>query len=308
MRWHKLCCACLLLSVNVFAQKPSAYVYHTLTPSTDGTKLYGYSQIEGTMTGSFPPGAIRHTYTASFTITPPAGSKIQPVSCSSSQTGDPQSNFDVVCTSPPINYIGIGTYMQNLSDSGLCSYAGYFFSDSGTAIPNVGEYPNLNGIVTLVANANGSYTASMSQADFAILSADLQEYFQSECGCPDSAGIIQVYLNAIRNVNMLIQMTNAVIAQQVLSLSNKQSPEAHTTPPTGTPNSVKVFNKSKPGSSGKTVRVYGSDGRAVRDIDYGNQTHSGNDPEVHDWTWDSNGNPKRGPGRAPQPGDIPPGY
>jgi hypothetical protein len=44
--------------------------------------------------------------------------------------------------------------------------------------------------------------------------------------------------------------------------------------------------------------------RAVRDIDYGSQAHSGNDPEVHDWDW-SSGRPERLPARAPVPGDIP---
>jgi len=67
-----------------------------------------------------------------------------------------------------------------------------------------------------------------------------------------------------------------------------------------TPNSVETF----PTKNGKVVRVYGPDGRAVRDIDYGDQAHSGSDPEVHDWNW-SSGEPVREPGRPPQPGDIP---
>lgn len=57
-------------------------------------------------------------------------------------------------------------------------------------------------------------------------------------------------------------------------------------------------------ANGKTVRVFGQDGRAVRDVDYGDQAHSGNNPEVHDWDW-SSGKPVRGPGRAPQPGEVP---
>jgi len=72
------------------------------------------------------------------------------------------------------------------------------------------------------------------------------------------------------------------------------------TPATGTPNSTQTF----PTPNGKVVRVYGPDGRAVKDIDYGDQAHSGNDPEVHDWDWSQN--PPRNPvGRAPNPGEIP---
>lgn len=94
----------------------------------------------------------------------------------------------------------------------------------------------------------------------------------------------------------------------MLTWMNKTSPEAHNTPiKDQPPNSVKVFDKTRANSTGKTVRVYGPDGRAVRDIDYGNQAHSGWDPEVMDWTWDAKGNGDRGIPRAPRPGDIPPG-
>ncbi len=297
----------LITGVTAYGQRPTAYEYHNLSASSDGTILYGSSSIEGTMSGSFPPGVIRHTYTASFLLKGPANSGIADVPCTVSQSGDPSNNYDPACYTS-ISLIGIGTFQQVLSDSAVCSYAGTFFSNAGTTVQAQGAYPNLNGYVTLVANANGTYTATLSRDDYALYYADLQEYFQSECGCPDYNGVLNDIQNAVFTTVVRITLASKQVADQLLSLMNKQSNEAHNTPAKGTPNSVKVWDKSKPNSPGKTVRVYGSDGRAVRDIDYGNQAHSAYDPEVMDWTWDSNGNPKRGNPRAPQPGDIPPGY
>jgi len=74
------------------------------------------------------------------------------------------------------------------------------------------------------------------------------------------------------------------------------------TPSRGEPNSTVEYPSST--GKGKTVRVYGPDRRGVRDIDYGDQSHSGNDPEVHDWDW-SGPKPVRGLGRAPNPGEVP---
>jgi RHS repeat-associated protein len=73
------------------------------------------------------------------------------------------------------------------------------------------------------------------------------------------------------------------------------------TPARGAPNSVQEF----PNSSGKTVRHYGPDGNAEKDIDYGHD-HGAGDPHVHDWDWSKPGD-ERGKGRAPEAGEIPEG-
>jgi RHS repeat-associated protein len=69
------------------------------------------------------------------------------------------------------------------------------------------------------------------------------------------------------------------------------------TPVRGAPNTTEEI----PTPGGKTVRKYGPDGRAAKDIDYGHD-HGGGDPHVHDWDWSKN--PPRQPGRPPVPGEI----
>jgi len=71
------------------------------------------------------------------------------------------------------------------------------------------------------------------------------------------------------------------------------------TPASGPPNSSQQFPAA---DGGKTVRDYGPDGRATRDVDYGHD-HGAGDPHAHDWDW-SRDRP-RGPGRPIEPGDIP---
>jgi hypothetical protein len=70
------------------------------------------------------------------------------------------------------------------------------------------------------------------------------------------------------------------------------------TPAKGEPGSTVVI----PTPTGKTVREYGPDGKAVKDIDYGHD-HGAGDSHVHDWDWTG---PKsiRGPGRPPRPGEV----
>lgn len=75
------------------------------------------------------------------------------------------------------------------------------------------------------------------------------------------------------------------------------------TPAKGSPNTSVTIPSPKGEEAGRTVRVYGPDGRALKDFDYGDQSHSGNDPEVHDWDW-SQKTPRQ-PGRAPRPGELP---
>jgi hypothetical protein len=94
----KLFILAALLTEFSFAQRPTAYTYHSFYASTTGNTIYADSQVEGTMSGNFPPGAIKHTYTAAFTIQPPSGFGLSAVTCSLGESGDPDSDFDVVCT------------------------------------------------------------------------------------------------------------------------------------------------------------------------------------------------------------------
>lgn len=117
----------VLIQTNLaVAQRPTAAEYHSTSVSADGTTVYGYSSLEGTMSGSFPPGAIRHTYTTGFSLIAPNGSGISPVSCWNSQAGNPSYNFDPTC-SDNISAIGEGIYLMNRSESAVCSYAGTFY-------------------------------------------------------------------------------------------------------------------------------------------------------------------------------------
>ncbi len=71
------------------------------------------------------------------------------------------------------------------------------------------------------------------------------------------------------------------------------------TPATGPPNSGDSFPDPR---GGRTDRLYGPDGKATKDIDYGHD-HGVGDPHAHDWDW-SKADPRQ-PGRAPRPGEIP---
>jgi RHS repeat-associated protein len=68
------------------------------------------------------------------------------------------------------------------------------------------------------------------------------------------------------------------------------------TPASGPPNTTQRF----PNKTGWTDRVYGEDGRATKDVDFGHD-HGGGDPHVHDWDW-SKEKPRQD-GRAPAPED-----
>lgn len=128
------------LSALAFSQRPTAYAYHNFSPSTTGSTIYAGSSIQGSMSGSFPPDAIRHTYTAGFTIVPPSGSGLSSVPCSVSESGDPSNSYDPQCYQS-ISGIAIGYYFLNLADSATCSYAGSFYSDSGTSVSTLGFSP-----------------------------------------------------------------------------------------------------------------------------------------------------------------------
>ena len=73
------------------------------------------------------------------------------------------------------------------------------------------------------------------------------------------------------------------------------------TPSSGAPGS---FNEFPDGSGGKTVRYFGPDGKAIRDVDFGHN-HGAGDPHEHPWNW-SQKSPRQ-PGRpiveptAPRP-------
>lgn len=69
------------------------------------------------------------------------------------------------------------------------------------------------------------------------------------------------------------------------------------TPANGEPGTTASFPD---GNGGKTDRVYGPDGRAIKDIDHGHD-HGIGDPHAHDWDWDND--EPRGPGRPLLPGE-----
>ncbi len=77
-------------------------------------------------------------------------------------------------------------------------------------------------------------------------------------------------------------------------------------PRTGPPNSTGWFpNPKSPGDV--TVRVYGPNGEAVTDYDYGHDHTGAGDPHAHDWGKDKHGNPVRGKPRPIKPGEkVPP--
>jgi len=137
----------------------------------------------------------------------------------------------------------------------------------------------------------------MGDIDYDTLYGNTQEYFQA-CGCQDvdSGKLLQVWAEA-NTREVLSILVQEIKVLRWLGIIQQQRTPIRDQPP----NSVQTY--PKPG--GKTVRVFGPDGRAVRDIDYGSQAHSGYAREVHDWEW-SSGHPVRSdPGRAPVEGDIP---
>jgi RHS repeat-associated protein len=69
--------------------------------------------------------------------------------------------------------------------------------------------------------------------------------------------------------------------------------------PTKTPNEGEPGSTYKNPGSGQE-REYGPDGKPSKDIDY-DHDHGQGTPHVHEWGRDSNGNPVRGTGRAPNP-------
>ena len=68
---------------------------------------------------------------------------------------------------------------------------------------------------------------------------------------------------------------------------------------TGTPGGV----AEKRDGNGDLIqkRHYGSDGRAVKNIDYGHDHTGVGDPHAHDWDWTKD--PPRQPARALKPGE-----
>jgi hypothetical protein len=71
-------------------------------------------------------------------------------------------------------------------------------------------------------------------------------------------------------------------------------------PSTGPPDST----AEKKDASGNIIqrRYYGSDGRAVKNIDYGHDHAGVGDPHAHDWDW-TQPKRKRQPPRALRPGE-----
>lgn len=73
-------------------------------------------------------------------------------------------------------------------------------------------------------------------------------------------------------------------------------------PTLGNPDSKEVV--STPEGDKLKERTYDEKGKAKLDIDW-DHDHGHGVPHVHDWTWpEAGGNPKRGPGRQPKPGEC----
>jgi hypothetical protein len=70
-------------------------------------------------------------------------------------------------------------------------------------------------------------------------------------------------------------------------------------PASGTPGAV--AEKKDQGGNVLQRRYYGTDGRAVKDIDFGHDHTGAGDPHAHDWDWTKN--PPRQPPRALLPGE-----
>ncbi|HEX5066857.1 MAG TPA: RHS repeat-associated core domain-containing protein, partial [Myxococcota bacterium] len=66
------------------------------------------------------------------------------------------------------------------------------------------------------------------------------------------------------------------------------------------PNSRQTYTDGK---GGQTVRDFGADGKASRDVDYGHN-HGQGDPHAHDWDWNNPDNPRQ-PGRPLNDGEDP---
>jgi RHS repeat-associated protein len=64
------------------------------------------------------------------------------------------------------------------------------------------------------------------------------------------------------------------------------------------PNSIDIIDY---GDGNVTIRTFGPDGSAVRDVDFGHD-HGSGDPHVHPWDWGKT--PPRLPGRPPLPGEA----
>ena len=135
-------CTALSFGVALCQSRPTGTEYHTVYESADRTTLYGQSSLE-TSTMSIPPGTnIVHTITASFGLSANGGAT---TTFTQVQSGGPQDAYDPVATGS-ISEIGDAIYLQSLSDTALCNYFGYFFSDT-TGFTFI-DPPELTGLQT----------------------------------------------------------------------------------------------------------------------------------------------------------------
>lgn len=269
-------------------------------------RMYGFAVTEGSMsTSQCPPAGCltypTHTYYAKVTFQGPSGhgatDGTYSTQVSGYTAGSIRADDSIVVTN------GLGDiYTFNIQDWVSCTVRGIFFNVGGLHQINVDLELAIqqNGLSNVITNAypntDGTYTLQMSPNDYADLYAAYQD--SSDCICTAVGTALH---NAA--VNFIV---NVVIPMDITILQKLGVLQAERTPVKGAPNSHQNFPSKNGPTKGQVVRVYGRDGNATHDIDYGDQAHSQWDPEVHDWTW-SGGQPQRQPARQPVPGDFPSG-
>jgi RHS repeat-associated protein len=158
--------------------------------------------------------------------------------------------------------------------------AGQTHSGSGQAIGNSGS----EALALTVALVAATSASPLPIADEAVALA--------------AFGTVYCYYNDCNVLQGGAQLAKDVWSKLV-SRENSGETKGSRTPVRGDPNSFRVFpNKNGTG----TARIYGPDGRALRDVDY-HQDHGPGNPHVHDWDW-STGEPIRQPGRALEDGEF----
>jgi hypothetical protein len=237
-----------------------------------------------------------------------------PNACSGQSYGDGGGGYSFwwEASSPSIATVSGSTTSASATFHGNSAGAGggYGFISNGHCEPSAGGSATVQNITTAiqqngltnvilsaVANGNGSYTLEVSTANFDDPYA--AEQTSGDCVCQALGQALQ---RAAVYVTIKFTITYLQMLQQLGLLQRERTPVQGQTP-----NSIQTYPSPNGPTKGKTVSVFDGNGKAGGDIDYGDQAHSGNDPEVHHWDW-SSGKPTRGPGVAPQPGDIPPGY
>jgi hypothetical protein len=192
-----------------------------------------------------------------------------------------------------------------------CSCANYniYVNGGGSGYtPSIYDLIQQDGLSDIVQsvtdNGNGTYSLALNYDDAVDLDTAFQMYGDG-CSC-DQVG--QAIHDAI--VVAIAYAGASILIQEAWWLDKLGLIHRERTPAKGQPaNSIQTYPSPQGQQAGQTVRIFDENGRAIRDIDYGDQAHDPNavdGVEVHDWDWSKQ--PPRQPGRAPAPGDIPSGY